>query len=225
MPPRESRGYYPVVLDVSGRKCVVVGGGAVALRKVRGLLRCGARVTVVSPKLCAGLASLAGKGAVRFRQKAYGASDLRGALLVIGATDDPLVNEAVSRQARRRGILVNIADDPKLCTFHIPSTLRRGPVLAAVSTGGASPALAARLTRLMAQTIGPEHGRLAAMLGRLRPLARRSIESQAARKAAFKEIIGSGILGLLRAGRTREAEERAKKCISSRSGRTTRPHR
>lgn len=194
-----------------------------ALRKVRGLLECGANVTVVAPRLCAGLGALARKGAVLFRQKSYSAGDLRGAWLVIGATDDPGVNRAVSQQAQRQGILVNIVDDPELCTFHIPSVLRRGRVLVAVSTGGASPALAARLSRLVARTVGPEYGRMAELLGRLRGLAKQKITSQAARKEAFNEIINAEMLGLLARGRTREAEKRARQCILSRSARTTRP--
>jgi precorrin-2 dehydrogenase/sirohydrochlorin ferrochelatase len=225
MPRREPQRYYPIALDVSGKKCVVAGGGTVALRKVRGLLECGAKVTVVAPELCASLAAMARKGCVLYRKKSYSEADLKGAVLVIGATDDLRVNEAVSAQARRRGILVNIVDDPDLCSFHIPSTLRRGPVVVAVSTGGASPALAARLSRLIGGTIGPEYGRLAELLGRMRVFARGKIASQVARKAAFNDIINPEILGLLAAGRTREAEKRARECILLWSGQTTRPRR
>ncbi len=138
--------YYPVFLDVRGRGCVVVGGGSVAARKVRGLVEAGASVTVVSPEVCADLDALADAGAaVEVRRRPFEATDLDGAVLAIAATDDPAVNEAVSRAAQARGIPVNVVDRPVLSTFIVPATVGRGRLQVAVSTAGASPAFARRL--------------------------------------------------------------------------------
>jgi len=143
---------YPIFLDLSGRRCVVVGGGAVAMRKARKLLQAGAEVVVVSPAVLSELESIGAE--IRYRP--YEAGDLEGADLAFTATDSREVNAAVAREARERGVLVNAADKPSEGDFAVPSTLRRGGLQVAVSTGGASPTLARRIRKELEASFGPE---------------------------------------------------------------------
>ncbi len=133
--------YYPVCVDMAGRACLVVGGGAVAERKASGLLESGSRVTVVSPALTARLEAWAREGQIRAIRRGYEPGDLADQSLVFVATDDGAVNAAVAADARAAGVLINAADDPAHCDFILPAVLTRGALTVAVSTGGASPAL------------------------------------------------------------------------------------
>ena len=135
-------GYYSVALDMTGRFTVVIGGGTVAERKVKGLLEAGAAVTVISPSLTAQLARWVKQGRISHVARSYTPGDLAGYELAFVATDDPRVNAAVFRESKKRGLWVNAADDPAHCDFILPSVLRRGELAVAVSTGGSSPALA-----------------------------------------------------------------------------------
>ena len=145
---------YPIFLDLSGRRCVVVGGGEVAGRKARGLLRAGADVVMISPEVKPGLADLG----FEVHARPYRAGDLEGAFLAFTATDSREVNAAVAREARERGIPANVADRPSEGDFALPSTLRRGRLQVAVSTGGASPTLAKRIRVELEGLFGPEWG-------------------------------------------------------------------
>lgn len=146
--------YYPAFLDLQGTPCVVVGGGGVAWRKAKSLLACGARVTVVSPEVVHPLAALARRGRITWCRRRFRGSDLNRAFLVIAATDDQGVNRAVSARARARRRLVNVVDQPALCTFILPSVMSRGALTMAISTGGASPALSKWLRRDLAARYG-----------------------------------------------------------------------
>jgi siroheme synthase-like protein len=133
---------YPLMLRIAGRRCVVVGGGVVAARKVHGLIAGGADVLVVAPEIGPELAALAEHGTIRAGRRAFEPSDLDGALLAFTATNDRAVNEGVMRAAQARGTIVNVADDPAACEFTVPAVVRRGDVTLAISTGGRSPAFA-----------------------------------------------------------------------------------
>ena len=135
-------GYYPVFLELNERRCVVIGGGAVAERKVAALVKAGARITVISPELTINLAAWSQQQKIHAIARAYGAGDLAGYEISFVATDDPQVNAAVYEEGKSRGVWVNAADDPAHCDFILPSVLRRGTLTVAVSTGAASPALA-----------------------------------------------------------------------------------
>ena len=135
-------GYYPVLLDLAGRRCVMVGGGLVAERRVEGLVAAGARVIVISPRLTPALAALAAEGRIEHEPRAYHEGDLTGADLAFVATDRGEVNAAVAGEARERSVWINAADDPPRCTFILPALVRRGDLTVAVATGGSSPALA-----------------------------------------------------------------------------------
>ena len=152
---------YPVVLRLAGRRCLVVGGGQVAQRKVEGLVAAGAEVTVVAPEVEAELATLAG---VTVEERAYRAGEVADYWLVIAATDDPAVQQAVFDDGERAGVWVNAADEPARCSFYLPAVHRRPPVSVAVSTGGTSPALAAWLRDRLAEALPDELEEMSAVL-------------------------------------------------------------
>ena len=186
-----------------------------ALRKVDSLLDCGAEVTVISPEIGTGLRALEREKRLVWIQRCYQAGDLDGAFLVIGATDEEEVNQAVSQEARARGVLVNIVDAPRLCSFHVPAVLRRGRIALAISTGGASPALAKRLREKLEEVFGPEYGELAELLHRLRKeAAAQGLRGERAARA-WQAILDSEVLALLAAGRREEAEAKARACLTS----------
>ena len=163
---------YPIFLDLSGRRCVVVGGGEVASRKARKLLQARARVVVISPEITPELESVA----VEVHRRPYGEGDLEGACLAFAATDSRDVNAAVAREGRERGIPVNVADRPSDGDFALPSTLRRGSLQVAVSTGGASPTLARRIKDELEEVFGPEWAGIVAELVRDRRNGEKSDE-------------------------------------------------
>jgi siroheme synthase-like protein len=166
--------YYPIFLNLAGRRIVVIGGGNVAEGKVSGLLAGGADdLTVVSPDLTPALEQQLHAGNFTWRQASYAPGDLEGFDLCFIATDDGIVNREVAEEARRRRILVNAADDPANCDFILPSVVRRGPVVVAASTGGSSPALARRLREDLSEFIGEDYGVLAALLAEVRQELRR----------------------------------------------------
>ena len=198
--------YYPVALDLRNRPCLVVGGGCVAEGKVEGLLDAGARVTVVSPALTERLASWATAGRVAHRRREYDASDLDGHQLVFSATDRRDVTLAVAADARQQGLWVNAADDPKHCDFLLPSVLRRGRLQVAVSTGGASPALAARVRRDLESYFTPEYEDLVELAAEVRcQLRARGWRVDA---AAWRGALDAGVRRLLADGRRAEARAR-----------------
>jgi siroheme synthase-like protein len=177
--------YYMACLDLDGRRALVVGGGSVALEKAKGLLECGAEVTVVSPQIEPELRELP----VRWLQKRYETADLDGRLLVIAATSTPSVNRRVFADAEARSLLCNVVDVPDLCSFILPAVYRRDPIALAVSTGGASPALAKRLRDELGARIEERHVSLAHRLRELRPWARAHYRTYHERKEFFEAAV------------------------------------
>jgi precorrin-2 dehydrogenase/sirohydrochlorin ferrochelatase len=180
--------YYPAFLDVRGRRCLVVGGGAVAERKVTGLLDAGARVRVVSPTLTPALTALAAVGLVEHRARPFRRHDAQGAALVVAATGAPVVDDAVAAAARRARALVNVVDRPAACDFILPSVLRRGDLQIAVSTGGRSPALAREIRRRLEAYFGEESGTIVAWAGRERARVLASAAPEAKRRRAAERL-------------------------------------
>lgn len=150
-------GFIPIFFDVTGRQCVVIGGGDVAARKVESLLEAGARVTVVSPRLSPALEAAVARGLVTHLARDYAPGDIRGCVLVYAATDDPKLHREVAAEARTLGIPINVADVPELCSFIAPAVVKRGALQIAISTGGASPAFAARIRRELENRFGAEY--------------------------------------------------------------------
>jgi precorrin-2 dehydrogenase len=177
--------YYMACLDLEGRSCLVIGGGRVALEKVRGLLDCGARVTVVAPQVVDELLDLG----VELVRRGYRESDLNGRFLVIAATSTTSVNRRVYAQAEARSLPCNVVDVPELCSFILPAILRRDPIAIAVSTGGASPALAQRIRDDIADVIGPEHADIALRLRELRPWVREHLPTYEDRRRFFADLV------------------------------------
>ena len=187
--------YYPVFLDIWGKKCVVAGGGEVAARKVMRLLDCGAKVLVVSPHLTPALNALKAKSVIEHIAAEYNFQYIEGAVLIIGATDDEKTNAAISSDARRLGIPVNIVDDPQKCDFILPSVVKRGDLTFAIGTGGKSPALARHLREELEAAYGNEYVTLLNLLGQLRG----KMEKNSGRgKVWFDELLARGLLDAIR---------------------------
>jgi precorrin-2 dehydrogenase/sirohydrochlorin ferrochelatase len=217
---------YPVGLVVAGRRCLVVGGGRVAARKVRSLLACGAAVTVVAPEVHEATGELAESGALaaidaaplEIQLRPYRAGEAADFQLVVAATGDPTVDDEVHRDAVAAGVWVNVADDPSRCTFVLPAVARHGDVTIAVSTGGSSPALAAWLRDRVDEHIGPGVGELAALLEEAR--GRVHARGDSTESIDWRAALDGGLPELVRDGRTAEARALLETVIEGKSARS-----
>jgi siroheme synthase-like protein len=194
--------FYIACLRLTGRRCVVVGGGDVGLEKVEGLLACDGRVVLVAPDAVPELQELAAEGSIAWERREYAAEDLEGTFVVIAATNDTDVNIRVYEDAERRAMLVNVVDVPPLCNFILPAIVRTGPLAIAISTAGASPALAKRIKSEIATTYGEPYARLAVLLNDARGWAKATLPTYQDRKAFFEGIVNGAPdpIELLRAG-------------------------
>jgi precorrin-2 dehydrogenase/sirohydrochlorin ferrochelatase len=186
--------FFPLFIELRNRKVLVVGGGQVAERKVASLLQAQATVTVVAPDLTPHLKQLAASGSIRALRRKFEEADLQDAVLVISATDDTETQERVAALARAHGILINTVDQPRLCDFIVPSVVRHGDVIAAISTSGKSPALAAALRARVENVITKDAARAAKLLGAIRTEVHARFTDTTQRKKAFERIVESGIL-------------------------------
>jgi precorrin-2 dehydrogenase/sirohydrochlorin ferrochelatase len=192
---RKTLKYYPVFWDIADKKCVVVGGGEVAARKIKRLLDCGAKVDVVSPELTSELAALKDAGMISHIASEYSSEFIYGSALVIGATDDEKTNSVISRDAREKGISVNIVDDPQKCDFILPSIVERGDLVIAIGTGGNSPALARHLREELESRYGAEYEIFLQILGQLRSQMTKNAKVG---RSWFDALIASGVLELIK---------------------------
>src|SRR4051795_3831184 len=182
--------FYMACLRLTGRRCVVVGGGEVGLEKVEGLLACDADVTLIAPEAVDELRELATEGSIRWEQREYaGPPDLEGVFIVIASTDDTNPNIRIYEDAERRAMLANIVDVPPLCNFILPAIVRTGPLAIAISTAGASPALAKRIKRQIAEEYGEPYAKLAVMLNDARGWAKGTLPTYQDRKDFFESIV------------------------------------
>jgi len=200
---------YMAALKLKGRRCLVVGGGEVGLEKVEGLLLCDGEVTLVAPEATSELADYAKEGSITWEQREFRDSDLDGAFLAVAATNDTDVNIAVSEGGERRAMLVNVVDVPPLCNFILPAIVRSGPLAIAISTAGASPALAKRMKREIADQFGEPYARLAVILNDHRGWAKATLPTYQDRKEFFEGIVNGDPdpVELVREGRERELQE------------------
>ena len=194
--------FYIACLRLTGRRCVVVGGGDVGLEKVEGLLACDGDVTLVAPEAHPALAELALEGSIRWERREYREGDLDGCMIAIAATDDTNVNIRVFDDAERRAMLVNVVDVPPLCNFILPAIVRTGPLAVAISTAGASPALAKRRKREIGELFGEPYAQLAVLLNDARGWAKATLPTYQDRKEFFESIVNGepDPIELLRAG-------------------------
>ncbi len=205
MPARKDFALFPAFIDLRDKRVVVIGGGEVAARKVQSLVRCGARVSVVTPEAHPRIAALAREKVVACHAKRFEADDLAGAFMAFAATDDEAVNGSVAQCARELGIAVNVADDPRASTFLTASVVDRGPVQVAISTSGASPALARRLRARIEGAVPEGFGRLAALAGRYRAQAIRRLPDPHARRRFWERVMEGPVAALVLEGREAQA--------------------
>jgi precorrin-2 dehydrogenase/sirohydrochlorin ferrochelatase len=195
--------FYIACLKLRGRRCLVIGGGALGLEKAEGLLACDGDVTVISPDVGPELEALSAEGSIRWERRSYaGPEDLEGVFMVIACTDSTDTNIAIYEDAERRAMLVNIVDVPPLCNFILPAIVRTGPLAIAISTAGASPALAKRMKREISAQFGEDYARLAVMLNDVRGWAKGTLPTYQDRKEFFESIVNGDPdpIALIRAG-------------------------
>lgn len=207
--------YYPINLNIQGKKCVIIGGGEVAYRKACSLKEAGAEVTVVCPEPCTELAKEKG---ITLIEKRYDERDLDGAFLVIAATDDAEVNRNVFQDASKRNVLVNVVDCPELCSFIVPSSVVRGDLCISISTGGASPALAKRIREDLEKTYGQEYEHYLKLLSKMRNVAMSKITDPEKRRKILQRLAEPDIIELIKQHGTERAESELLNMISLTEG-------
>lgn len=210
---------YIACLNLAGTKVLVVGAGRIGLEKIKGLLACDADVVVVAPEAEGEVRALAERNEITLSRKTFEPSDLEGALLVIAATADTEVNTNVYQTAIQRNMLVNVVDVPSLCNFILPAISRRGPIAVAVSTSGASPALAKRIRREIEEHVGDEYAVLASLLDEQREWAKTTLPTYDDRRVFFESIVEGepDPIQLLRDGKENEVHaliERARSKVA-----------
>ena len=199
--------YFPVFFDLHGKRVLVVGGGDVAARKVSLLFRAGAEVQVISPELCESLQNRVANGEVSHEARSFEDADIDACVLIVAGTDDQAVNKRVSDLAHAKCIPVNVVDQPKLCSFIVPSIIDRSPVQVAVSTGGASPVLA-RLLRARLETIIPSaYGRLASLMNEFRDKVKSKLTDEGKRRRFWEDVAQGSIAELIFSGKEEAARE------------------
>lgn len=193
-------GYYPVYLNLEGRTCLVVGGGAVAARKASSLLECGAKVKLVAPEVCDAVADMEREGKLERIADFFRPEHMDGSALAIGSTDNAQVNRQVYEEGVKRGIPVNIVDQPALCSFIVPSVVRRGDLVIAISTSGKSPATAKRARKMLEGVFGDEWAVYLEMMGSAREQLLSSVADGAERERKFNRLADSSMLEKIKTG-------------------------
>jgi precorrin-2 dehydrogenase len=209
----DTRRYYPAILDIDGRTAVVVGAGKVGQGKIEGLLNAGAHVRVVSLTATDAVRRWADEGRIALDLRAYESRDLDGAFLVIAATEDNDTNVRVFEDAEARQMLCNVVDVTHLCNFILPSIVRRGDLAIAVSTGGASPAMARRIRLAIEQCYGDEYAVVMELLGSLREELKQAYPAPADRKVIFERMVYSDLMDMVRGGDVEGIEAWVQRCI------------
>lgn len=205
---------YPVLLNLKNKKCVVIGGGIVAERKVRALLETGAIITIISPELTENLRRFAEEKNITHLARDYETGDLEFSYIAFGATSDIKTNEKIFQEAAENRVLVNIADKPEKCSFFVPSVVKRGDLSIAISTDGKSPALAKHLREKLEKQIGPEYGQYLEMLSEFRQSAKEKYTNSPAKiDKAFQKVFRSEALELISHGDVSQAKKRMAECI------------
>ena len=190
--------YYPLFLDLQTRPCLVVGGGEVAERKVHSLLQAGGQVTVISPTLTRQLQSWEEERQIAVRLRSYQDGDLNGFTLVFAATDDEALHQRIACEAKKAGVLLNVVDRPALCSFIVPAMVSQGDLTLAISTSGASPALARHIRQALERQFGEEYALMLQLLARVRERVVREVRSSDERQQLFTALVESPLLDYIR---------------------------
>lgn len=198
--------FFPVFLDIKDQDCLVIGGGDVAVRKVFLLLRSGAKVTVVAPRLADALKQQADKGEISHIVKEFDSEDIQSQRIIIAATNKPEVNKRVSEAAKKKNIPVNVVDTPEHCTFVVPSIIDRDPVIVAVSSGGSSPVLARLLRARLESVIPAAYGRLAQLATRFRDRVKKTFDRSSSRRNFWEKVLQGPIADMIFAGQDKQAD-------------------
>lgn len=214
--PSTSKQYYPVFLDITGKRCIIIGGGKVAERKCLPLLTAGAKVTIISPRITSILEKQREKGLLKHIGRNYRTGDIRSAFVVIVATDSAEINMKVVSDARSQEVLLNVVDNPLLCNFIVPSVLRRGPLTIAISTSGVSPAMARTIRKRLEQLYGPEFSKYLRFLKDIRVKAMEEMQDKRKRGLLLKELASDEILHILMLKGFPEARRSALSCRQKR---------
>jgi precorrin-2 dehydrogenase / sirohydrochlorin ferrochelatase len=209
--------YYPINLSLENKRCLVIGAGIVAERKVRRLLESDARISVISPVITPGFRALCKNKKIVFKKRKFSLKDLPGAYLVIAATNDRKVNAAVYAYCRKKGILVNVVDSPKECSFILPSVVRRGALTISISTDGISPALAKKIRQDLESKFGAEYAVLLRMMKQIRPRVLKKIKDLRSRKDFFQKVLKARVLDCLRRNKKQEAKIRLERILKNAS--------
>lgn len=199
---------YPIFLNLKDKKCLVVGGGKVAERKVNALARCGAKIHVVSPQLTSGLQDMVNRRLVMYRRGIYQTSDLEDTFLVISATNNDATNHAVANDCMKRNIVVNVVDDPPRCSFFVPSVVHRGPLKLAISTGGSSPRLAKLIRKRLERDFGPVFAEFTEFLSTVRKQMQVQVADPNKREQILKNLVDETTFELVKHGDLDKAKER-----------------
>jgi precorrin-2 dehydrogenase/sirohydrochlorin ferrochelatase len=198
--------YYPINLDVKSQKCLIIGGGGVGTRKALTLLECGAAVTVISPEATDTIRELAVRGDIQWMDRPYKSSDMEGMFLVFGASDNREVNRQARDDARRLGILCNIADQPDACDFTLPALINRGDLIITVSTSGKSPAMSRKLRKELEGLFGPEYAEGLQLLGAVRDRLLAEKHDPEIHKGLFRQILDQGLIQRIRDRKIKEID-------------------
>jgi precorrin-2 dehydrogenase/sirohydrochlorin ferrochelatase len=198
--------YYPINVDIQNRNCLVVGGGGVGTRKVMTLLKCGAKVTVVSPVISESLQDLEKSASLTLKARPYRTADIEGMFLVIGATDNEPLNRQISSDAESRNTLCNIADRPAVCNFILPSIVQRDDLIITISTSGKSPALAKKLRKTLESQFGEEYGDFLQLLGAIRRKLLSQAHEPEVHKPLFEQLINSDLIAMIQEDKIRDID-------------------
>jgi precorrin-2 dehydrogenase/sirohydrochlorin ferrochelatase len=198
--------YYPINLDIQNRNCLVVGGGGVGTRKVMTLLKCRAKVTVVSPVISESLQDLEKSASLTLKARPYRTADLEGMFLVIGATDNEPLNRQISSDAESRNTLCNIADRPAVCNFILPSIVQRDDLVITISTSGKSPALAKKLRKTLESQFGEEYGYFLELLGAIRKKLLSQAHEPEVHKPLFEQLINSDLIAMIQEDKIKDID-------------------
>ncbi|MDD1624601.1 MAG: SAM-dependent methyltransferase, partial [Methylococcaceae bacterium] len=205
--------YFPVFVKLKDQDCLVVGAGEIAARKIELLARAGARITVIAEKISPAVSSLEASCHLNLLQKSFIPADLRGFRLVVSATDNKETNQLVAKTAEEQNILVNVVDNPELCSFIFPAIIDRSPIIAAVSSGGAAPVLARLLRAKIESIIPPAYGQLARLAEKFRTVVKQHIKEPAQRRIFWENIFQGSVAELVFSGKKQEAERQLQQTL------------